>query len=102
PSASWPKAVHQNEFDWSSPSLVWVAEYYRIEEKSELVRFFRGIDGQDMKVTQSELDEDPEMEGELKATGFREVRQRKVKRRRVHKYLMSGAKILEDCGVIAG
>jgi hypothetical protein len=100
--ASWPKAVHQNEFDWSSPSLVWVAEYYRIEEKTEVLRYFRGIDGEDMKVEQSEIDEDPDMLEELKATGFREVRQRKVKRRRVHKYLMSGAKILEDCGVIAG
>jgi hypothetical protein len=102
--ASWPRAVHQNEFDWCTPSFVWVAEYYRIEEKTEVLRYFRGIDGdsEDMKVAQSEIDDDPDLLEELKATGFREVRQRKVKRRRVHKYLMSGSKILEDCGLIAG
>jgi hypothetical protein len=42
--ASWPKSVHQNEFDWCTPNFVWVAELYRIEETTELLRFFRGID----------------------------------------------------------
>jgi hypothetical protein len=83
---------------------VWVAELYRIEETKELVRFFRGLDDDapDMKVRQSEIDADPDKLPTLLATGFREVRQKKVKRRRVHKYLMSGAKVLEDCGFIAG
>ena len=31
-----------------------------------------------------------------------EVRSKKVKRRKVHKYIMSGGKVLEDCGFIAG
>lgn len=102
--ATWPRLVHQSEFDWCTPKLVWVCELYRVEEVTELVRYFRGIDTSqpDMKVTQSEFDEDPEKEGELRATGFREVRQKRVKRRRVHKYLMSGGKVLEDCGFIAG
>jgi hypothetical protein len=87
---------------------VWVAELYRIEEVNDTIRFFRGIDedAPDMKIRQSELDaEDDKGESRLdtlRATGFREVRQKAVKRRRVHKYLMSGAKILEDCGYIAG
>lgn len=100
--ASWPRIVHQNQFDWCTPQFVWVAEYYCVELKTETLRYFRGLDGQDMKVMQSELDDDPDMLEELQATGFREMRQRKVKRRRVHKYLMSGSKILEDCGLIAG
>ena len=36
------------------------------------------------------------------ATGWKEVRRKKVKARKVRKYIMSGAKILEDCGYIAG
>lgn len=102
--ASWPKIVHQSEFDWVSPGLVWVAELYRVEETTEMIRYFRGLDedAPDMAVPQSELDDDPEKEEVLLVTGFREVRQKKVKRRRIHKYLMSGAKILEDCGYIAG
>jgi hypothetical protein len=30
------------------------------------------------------------------------VRQKRIKTRRVHKYIMSGGKVLEDCGYIAG
>jgi hypothetical protein len=102
--ASWPKSVHQNEFDWCTPKLVWVAELYRIEETKELVRFFRGLvdDQPDMKVPQSEIDADPDKLPTLLATGFREVRQKKVTRRRVRKYIMSGSKVLDDCGFIAG
>lgn len=102
--ASWPKIVHQQEFDWCTPKLVWVCELYRVEETKELIHFFRGLDedAPDMKVRQSDLDDDPDKLRELQATGFREVRQKRVTRRRVHKYVMSGAKILEDCGFIAG
>ena len=42
------------------------------------------------------------MEERLLAVGSREVRQKNIKRRRVRKYILSGAKILEDCGYIAG
>jgi len=38
----------------------------------------------------------------LAAIGTREIRQKKVKRKRVHKYVLSGGKVLEDCGYIAG
>lgn len=103
--ATWPKIVHQHEFDWCTPRFVWVAEYYLIEETTELVHYFRGVLGQelpDMVIRQSELDEDPDKLRTIQAQGFREVRQKRAKRKRVHKYLMSGAKILEDCGYIAG
>ena len=36
--ASWPKTVHQYEFDWLTPDVVYVAEYYRVEEVGETVR----------------------------------------------------------------
>jgi len=36
------------------------------------------------------------------AVGTREVRQKRVKRMRVRKYIMSGGKVLEDAGYIAG
>ena len=36
------------------------------------------------------------------AIGWKEIRRKKVKTKKVHKYIMSGAKILEDCGYIAG
>lgn len=100
--STWPKTVYQHNFDWATPDVVYVAEYYKIEETKELIHFYRGLNGEERKVKESELDDDEELEKTLKATGFIESRQKRVKRRRVHKYIMSGAKILEDCGFIAG
>lgn len=102
--ASWPKSIYQHQFDWCSPDLVWVCELYKVEERSELIRFFRGLDdsAEDMRVTQDELDADPDMLNELQATGFREVRQKRATRRGIVKYLMSGGKMLNDGEVIPG
>lgn len=102
--ASWPKLIHQHEFDWCAPDLVWVAELYRVEEESSMVYFYRGLDEEapDMRVTQKELDEDEKKAEELEATGFRLVRKKRVKSRAVHKYIMNGREILEDCGRIPG
>lgn len=100
--ASWPKIVHQYEFDWSTPDVVFVAEYYRIEELKETVRIFETIDGEEERYSQSEFDEDESLEETLQAIGSREVRQKRVKRAKVRKYIMSGGSVLEDCGYIAG
>ena len=100
--ASWPKQIHQRMFDWLTPDVVYVAEYYCIEEQREIIHIYRGLDGTERKVPDSELNDDDTLEETLAATGFREVRQKKVKRRKVHKYIMSGKGILEDCGFIAG
>lgn len=100
--ASWPKLVHQRMFDWLTPDVVYVAEYYKVEEVAETVHIYRGLDGQEKRVRDSDLKDDENLEETLAATGFREIRQKRIKRRRVHKYIMSGSKILEDCGYIAG
>lgn len=98
--ASWPKEVHQYEFDWSTPDVVFVAEYYRVEDKSEMVRVFRDLDGEEHKYREDELDD--ELLTELEATGSVEIRQKRVKRRRVRKFILSGARVLEDAGYVAG
>ena len=100
--ASWPKEVHQNEFDWLTPDVVYVAEYYRVEDKSELVRVFQTIDGSEERYMQSDFDEDETLEETLAAVGTIEIRQKRVKRKRVHKYIMSGRGVLFDAGYIAG
>jgi hypothetical protein len=99
---SWPKIVHQYEFDWCTPDVVYVAEYYKVEDITETIRIFRSIDGTEERYKSKAFTEDPELENTLAAIGSVEVRQRKVKSRRVHKYIMSGGRILEDAGYIAG
>lgn len=98
----WPKIIHQYEFDWSTPDVVFVAEYYKVEEKSELIRIFQAIDGTEERYTQTDFANDETLEETLLAVGTREVRQKRVKRMRVRKYIMSGGKVLEDAGYIAG
>jgi hypothetical protein len=99
---SWPKVIHQYEFDWCTPDVVYIAEYYQVEDVTETIRIFRSIDGTEERYKASDFENDPELETTLTAIGSQEVRQRKIKSRKVHKYIMSGGKILEDAGYIAG
>ena len=98
----WPKEIEQYEFDWATPDVVYVAEYYRVEEKSETIRYFRAIDGSEEMYRQTDFENDETLEETLMSIGSLETRQRKVKVKKVRKYLMGGTKILEDYGYIAG
>lgn len=100
--ATWPKIIHQREFDWSTPDVVYVCEHYRVEETTQLVHIFRGLDDQEIKATDDDLKNDPDKLDTLQATGYREVRQKRVKSKIVRKYILSGLKVEEDCGVIPG
>lgn len=100
--ASWPHEISEQEFDWATPDTVYVAEVYKVEERSEVVRIFQTIDGEEERYSQSDFENDETLEETLTAIGTVEVRQKRVKRRKVRKYLMSGGGILEDYGYIAG
>jgi len=100
--ATWPKSIHQKQFDWHTQDLVYVCEHYRIEDVPETIHIFQGLDGTEKRVKDSDFENDESLKETLAATGFRQIRERKIKRKRVHKYILSGAKILEDCGIIAG
>jgi len=101
--ATWPKEITRSEFDWCGSDFVYVAEFYKVEEVSDPVMIFRSMfDGSEKSHRKSELDADPAIQDVLTATGYRLAREKKSKRKKVHKYLMSGGKILEDCGYIAG
>lgn len=116
--ATWPKSNETTMFDWSTPDVVYIAEYYRVEEQRETVHVFRTLTGEELRYTDDELEDmserkddvtGEEVEGSVEAgidmlamEGTEKVREKKVKRRKVHKYLMSGGKVLEDCGYIAG
>jgi hypothetical protein len=116
--ASWPKDINTSYFDWNTPDGVYIAEYYKVEEVRENVRTFVDPEGQTVKYTDDELDDmgekiigdDVESDqsaidaalADLAGKGVIEVKARKIKRRKVRKYILNGARILEDCGHIAG
>ena len=99
--STWPKETHNyNNFDWYTPDIVYVAEYYEVEDVSTTKIYFEDITGEEECYWEDDLTE--EKEQELLDLGHKEIRRRKIKKRKVHKYIMSGGKILEDCGYIAG
>ena len=100
--ASWPKQIYETYFDWCSPDVVYVAEYYRIEERAETLRVFRLLDNSEQSYTRAEFDEDENLEQMLDSTGAVELPSKRRKTRRVHKYLLSGGRVLEDFGLVAG
>ena len=100
--SDWPKLIHQYEFDWCTPDVVYVAEYYKVEEKTQTIRIFRAIDGSEERYTPADFANDETLEETLIAVGSVEVRQKRVKHKKVRKYVLSGGRVLEDAGYIAG
>lgn len=99
--ASWPTDLVDSEFDWAGPDVVYIAEYYKIEEVTETIHIYKAIDGTEEKYSDADFEEE-DIEATLIASGSEKVREKKIRRRRVRKYKMSGSKVLEDCGYIAG
>lgn len=100
--ASWDKEISNAEFDWCTPDIVYVAEYYVVEKVKEKQHIFVLIDGTEQRYMADELENDPSILERLNATGAQELRIKTLERRKVRKYMMSGSQILEDCGYIAG
>ena len=100
--SSWNKDITASQFDWSTTDSVYVAEYYRVEKVKEKVFTYRLIDGSEERYSKEKLDSDPSILEELEATGAQEVRSRTIERKRIRKILMSGGRVLEDYGYIAG
>lgn len=107
--ASWPKAIHQTEFDWLTPDVAYVAEYYRVEEKKDQLITFQSIadpeDERKIKLSDLKGDDTEDFDEamlELQSMGYREAKRKTIKVCKVRKYIMSGNSILEDCGYIAG
>lgn len=89
-------------FDWYGPDVIYVAECYQVEYVEDVLKTFEDLEGEQEKYLESELEEDPGLMERLIATGNTEVSSKKIKRKRVRKFIRSGEEILEDHGYIAG
>lgn len=99
-AVEWPVTNWKWQWDWYTPDVVCVAEYYEIEETDDrLIILTNELTEEEERWFESEIDgsevSDRVAEGWKKST-------RKHKRRRVRKYVMNGTKVLRDCGYIAG
>jgi hypothetical protein len=100
--ASWPKAIDKSEFDWTTPEVVYIAEYYLIEEVPRIIEIWQDISGNESRYSQHDFEEDDTLFEMLTATGSRKIREKKVSQKKVHKYILNGNRVVEDCGYIPG
>lgn len=98
---TWPRTVSQS-FDWVTDDKVYIAEVYRVEETKDAMVAFRLVDGSEESHLRSFLNANEDFEKDLLLAGAVVKSSKPVKTRRVRKWIMNGAKILEDCGYIAG
>lgn len=98
--ASFNREVSDAEFDWYGVDLVYVAEYYKVEEAKERILMFRTVAGKIERHNEKDLDD--EKRARMNDLGTIEVGSKQVKVRKVRKYILSGQGVLEDCGYIAG
>lgn len=100
--SSVQKQVEDQEFDWNTPDFVYVAEYYKVEYKKERIHIYKTILDEEIKYSDSDFEMKPELEEELFISGSEKIGEKKRTKRKVHKYILSGAEVLEDCGYVAG
>ncbi|MES3022754.1 MAG: portal protein [Pseudomonadota bacterium] len=105
--ASLQKQISQTEFDWCTPDVVYVGEYYEVEQAEEVVITFRGIalegsEPNELRLTEKDFEDDPDKLATLRATGFQEVGRKRIKTRKIHKYQINGMRVIADEGCIAG
>ena len=84
--ASFQKVENLTRFDWFTPSVVYITEYYEVTIKKRKVHFFRLAalpDEPPMKVAAEDLDD--EKQAELKALGYIESRQKTIDKRVVRR-----------------
>lgn len=81
-------------YDWYQPEVVYVCEYYEINEKKvTCTKWKNPITGEEAKYDTGELD--AEDEADMMATGWEVVSKRRVTRRECRKWIIDGDDILE-------
>jgi hypothetical protein len=100
-ASDWPQGITKPYYDWYTPDVVRVAEYYVVECKTAVLRIFQHrATGEDRREWASDLT--PQAVADMIVEGWIEQPQRRMKRHRVRKYVLSGCDILEPGKLIAG
>lgn len=98
--ADFPVSGFKWAFDWYTPDVVRTAEYYEIERVPDRrITLKNDLTGEEFRLWASEVEAKDITD--LVAQGWKRT-SKKLKRKRVRKYLLNGSKILKDCGYIVG
>ncbi|MBC3251224.1 portal protein [Serratia fonticola] len=93
PDANWV-------FPWLTKDVVYIGEYYEVEEKKETVFIYQDpLTGEPVSYFKRDI---KDVIDDLAERGMQKVAERKVKRRRVYKSIITSSAILKDRELIAG
>lgn len=100
-ASGWPIGIWKPHYDWYTPDVVRIAEYYEVEITKDTLRIFvQTLTAEEQRFYASELDDDDA--NDLIAQGWIEQPSRPIKRRRVSKRVLSGTEELAKKKWIAG
>lgn len=97
--SSFNKLISESDKDFNSSDKIFIVEYFEKEVITTKQYTYSNM-LETRKITENELDED-ELQS-LQENGFKPESTRKIKQCKIHKYILSGSKVIEDCGYIAG
>lgn len=97
---SWDKQTYGVDFDWCGPDVVYVAEYYLREKVPVTVEVWVDAAKDVHRFDADDLD--AEDRDAMEARGWSLLRKKKVKRTKVRKLILDGARVLKDCGHLPG
>lgn len=112
--AEWPNSIHEGFFDWQPDTRVMLCEVFDKESEPDVKCFYQRpgspeygeddyIDPEGLEFYyKSDLDDAPHIARDLKAMGFKKVKEKKVLRQRVRRYIMNAIRILEPVETVAG
>jgi Phage P22-like portal protein len=100
--SSWPNTISMTYEDYNSPDIVYIAEYYTTETYGRVVQVWQDLQGNETRYTKEDFENDPDLFELLTATGSKKIKEKRIKSKRIAKYILNGGTVLEDCGPIVG
>jgi hypothetical protein len=97
--SSWPKDTMQTRFDWSTPDVVYICDYYRLEKVKKTFEVWKAPGGEVKEIgpDDHETDEDYEADvAEMQALGWVLDGEKRREVKEIRKYMLDGAGVLDD------
>lgn len=103
--ADWPKDTTNVQFDWCTPDVVYVCDFYKIDKVKMTYEVWVSPTGDEKRIDDDTYESDEEYEtaiAEMQTLGWRLDRTEKREKRMVRKYLMDGGGVIGEPDDIAG